>query len=164
METFSDYTEDDRWDWDREDPRQYCVHGNFIGSWWGPDILCGDCELGYDPSLNDLLHPIDKAIEETKIKQKGVQEFIIELSDILDTKSFDITTLTEVYNNFSNMIKKYDEKIISLSKTRKKTIEEYSPFCENFDDKELLYNFRREKIRQYDEFMEEMKNQRNAEL
>jgi len=41
-----DYTEADGWDWDYSDPRQYCKHGNFIGSWWGPDILCGDCEDG----------------------------------------------------------------------------------------------------------------------
>ena len=41
-----DYTEDDRYDWDRNDRRQYCPHGNFIGSPWGPDLLCGACEDG----------------------------------------------------------------------------------------------------------------------
>lgn len=41
-----DYTEDDRWDWDRNDDSQYCKHGTFIGSWWGPDILCQWCEDG----------------------------------------------------------------------------------------------------------------------
>ena len=33
-------------DWDQSDDSQYCVHGTFIGSWWGPDILCGACEMG----------------------------------------------------------------------------------------------------------------------
>ena len=43
-----DYEEGDRWDWDRNDPKQYCKHGTFIGSWWGPDLLCGRCEMGDD--------------------------------------------------------------------------------------------------------------------
>ena len=43
-----DYTEDDRYDWDRNDSSQYCKHGNFIGSWWGPDLMCFACEMGDD--------------------------------------------------------------------------------------------------------------------
>jgi hypothetical protein len=34
------------YDADHDDPRQYCPHGAFIGSWWGPDYLCGACEQG----------------------------------------------------------------------------------------------------------------------
>lgn len=41
-----DYTDDDRYDWDRSDDSQYCEHGSFIGSWWGPDLLCQHCENG----------------------------------------------------------------------------------------------------------------------
>lgn len=37
------------YDADHSDPSQYCRHGTFIGSWWGPDILCGLCESGLDP-------------------------------------------------------------------------------------------------------------------
>lgn len=33
-------------DEDPNDSRQYCKHGTFIGSWWGPDYLCGWCEDG----------------------------------------------------------------------------------------------------------------------
>jgi hypothetical protein len=33
-------------DEDYDDPRQRCQHGTFIGSWWGPDYLCGRCEDG----------------------------------------------------------------------------------------------------------------------
>ena len=29
---------------DTDDSRQYCRHGRFVGSWWGPDYLCGECE------------------------------------------------------------------------------------------------------------------------
>jgi len=34
------------YDADHDDPRQYCIHGTFIGSWWGPDYLCPACEQG----------------------------------------------------------------------------------------------------------------------
>jgi hypothetical protein len=34
------------YDEDYNDPAQRCKHGTFIGSWWGPDYLCMDCELG----------------------------------------------------------------------------------------------------------------------
>ena len=34
------------YDGDTNDESQYCEHGTFIGSWWGPDYLCGWCEAG----------------------------------------------------------------------------------------------------------------------
>lgn len=34
------------YDEDYNDPGQRCVHGTFVGSWWGPDYLCGWCEDG----------------------------------------------------------------------------------------------------------------------
>lgn len=39
---FGDYDED------LNDSNQRCKHGTFIGSWWGPDYLCGLCEMGAD--------------------------------------------------------------------------------------------------------------------
>ena len=48
-----DYEYGDEWDWDKNDKSQYCEHGNFIGSWWGPDILCGKCEDGDGPMIID---------------------------------------------------------------------------------------------------------------
>jgi hypothetical protein len=41
-------THDDElgYDADHNDDSQYCIHGTFIGSWWGPDYLCGWCEDG----------------------------------------------------------------------------------------------------------------------
>lgn len=38
-----------RYDEDFSDSRQYCKHGTFIGSWWGPDYLCYYCETGNEP-------------------------------------------------------------------------------------------------------------------
>lgn len=39
----SDYGQ---YDEDMDDSSQYCEHGRFIGSWWGPDYMCGYCEMG----------------------------------------------------------------------------------------------------------------------
>jgi hypothetical protein len=37
------------YDADHSDSDQFCDHGTFIGSWWGPDYLCGWCEDGVSP-------------------------------------------------------------------------------------------------------------------
>ena len=42
----SDLDEQLGYDADHNDPSQFCEHGTFIGSWWGPDYLCGWCEMG----------------------------------------------------------------------------------------------------------------------
>lgn len=47
-----DYQYGDEWDWDKNDPRQYCKHGTFIGSWWGPDLMCWKCEIGEDDDVS----------------------------------------------------------------------------------------------------------------
>lgn len=47
-----DYQYGDEWDWDKNDPRQYCKHGTFIGSWWGPDLMCWKCEIGDDSDVD----------------------------------------------------------------------------------------------------------------
>lgn len=35
-----------QYDEDYQDDAQRCIHGTFIGSWWGPDYLCQYCEDG----------------------------------------------------------------------------------------------------------------------
>lgn len=45
------YNETDGYDADHGDESQFCIHGTFIGSWWGPDYMCGYCENGI--SLED---------------------------------------------------------------------------------------------------------------
>lgn len=34
------------YDADHSDETQYCRHGVWVGSWWGPDYLCQWCEMG----------------------------------------------------------------------------------------------------------------------
>lgn len=48
-----DYQIGDEFDWDKSDSSQYCVHGTFIGSWWGPDLLCNACEGGSSIDWSD---------------------------------------------------------------------------------------------------------------
>jgi hypothetical protein len=47
-----DYQTGDEFDWDKSDSSQYCEHGTFIGSWWGPDLMCGRCEGGHNPNTD----------------------------------------------------------------------------------------------------------------
>ena len=49
----TDYDEELGYDADHNDESQYCAHGTFIGSWWGPDYLCSWCELGEEPDMDD---------------------------------------------------------------------------------------------------------------
>lgn len=42
----AEWDEELGYDADHSDARQYCEHGTWIGSWWGPDYLCGYCEEG----------------------------------------------------------------------------------------------------------------------
>jgi hypothetical protein len=46
MSAWAEIDEDLGYDADHEDSSQYCQHGTFIGSWWGPDYLCQWCEDG----------------------------------------------------------------------------------------------------------------------
>jgi hypothetical protein len=50
--TREDNTHMPAYDEDHNDPRQHCVHGTFVGSWWGPDYLCSWCEDGI--SVDDM--------------------------------------------------------------------------------------------------------------
>jgi hypothetical protein len=46
MNLDDDYRPGDEFDWDQSDESQYCKHGTFIGSSWGPDLMCWACEDG----------------------------------------------------------------------------------------------------------------------
>jgi hypothetical protein len=39
----------DEYGGDFNDPSQRCRHGTFIGTWSGPDYMCGWCESGEEP-------------------------------------------------------------------------------------------------------------------
>ena len=65
-----DGSEDPRYleyDGDRQDASQYCEHGKYVGSWWGPDILCGYCESG--------ISALDLMKGELEYAEKRLQDF-----------------------------------------------------------------------------------------
>jgi hypothetical protein len=65
-----DGSEDPRYlehDGDRQDASQYCEHGKYVGSWWGPDILCGYCEDG--------ISALDLMKGELEYAEKRLQDF-----------------------------------------------------------------------------------------
>ena len=68
---FDDYTDADRYDWDYNDSNQYCVHGKFIGSWAGPDILCQWCEDGISiAEMNAIL-----TIQRIRTVMRSIEKF-----------------------------------------------------------------------------------------
>jgi hypothetical protein len=64
---FEDYDEQLGYDADHNDSSQYCRHGSFIGSWWGPDYLCGYCESGEKPPTAEELEEIQRAKDKIRI-------------------------------------------------------------------------------------------------
>ena len=64
-----------RYDEDYSDPRQYCVHGTFIGSWWGPDYLCGYCEAGVSRRQQARWMALD-AGRKARMADRRLREFI----------------------------------------------------------------------------------------
>lgn len=52
------------YDADHDDPSQYCRHGTWIGSWWGPDYLCGWCEDGI--SVEEMNRILDAQAERNR--------------------------------------------------------------------------------------------------
>jgi hypothetical protein len=167
MEIFSDYTEDDAYDWDRYDPRQYCRHGSFIGSWWGPDILCGDCEMGEDPTINEMINPLSnkKAFlsGQTDGYNMGILKAIETISELdIESsykKSVAILLLTRG-NEFSDEVKK---KIASVDQSIQNIISEYAPLSKDWStDREVLYKKHRKEIMNF--FGEEYESEEEDEF
>lgn len=48
----------------------YCVHGTYIGSWWGPDYLCGPCEDG----VSDYEYALGMAYAEAERRARVARE------------------------------------------------------------------------------------------
>lgn len=45
----------------------YCIHGNYVGSWAGPDYMCGLCESPVQPSVyEEALYEAKRVIEQAQ--------------------------------------------------------------------------------------------------
>lgn len=152
----SDYTESDRWDWDRDDPRQYCHHGTFIGSWWGPDVLCSSCEFGdNDPSINEMIEIEKREIENIRLKERSVMAFIGDFYNDV------VATLGTIQDDPINQV--LSKNIMEFLNSNKSSIEcrleniqsiisLYEEFCDpdlGHDDNGVLYKKHRHEIREF---------------
>lgn len=154
----SDY---DRYDWDTSDPRQHCRHGKFIGSWWGPDILCGQCESGdEDPSINDMIQVYYDMIDRKRIENQAIVDFVGNLSKVMP-KDLDRSFLGQAYidhmNGSDSAIKAYKKKI-------QETIDYFSQFTDDYDDRNVLYLAHSAQIEEYDKFVKDMKEMESVQF
>lgn len=81
------------YDEDRSDERQYCVHGTFIGSWWGPDYLCGYCEMGV--TTYDLARG---AVAQSRQQIRKVNDALVPFISALFALR-DLPSINAVYSN-----------------------------------------------------------------
>jgi hypothetical protein len=76
------------YDADHDDPSQYCIHGTWIGSWWGPDYLCGYCEMGV--TVKEMQIAAKRAKKRRAVREMQEYEKIRKLmQDMVPTHGFD---------------------------------------------------------------------------
>jgi hypothetical protein len=141
----NDYTEEDRWDWDQNDPRQICRHGSFIGSWWGPDIMCFKCEMGEDPTVNEMIREEWSKIRRLETKNEAIVDFASKIIPLVNNEGKTTVShaLVEYLENYTNKIDGYKENIEYIKNT-------FGPFSDDWeDDRNVLYKAHRHEI---DEF------------
>jgi hypothetical protein len=65
----AEWDEELGYDADHQDDSQYCKHGTFIGSWWGPDYLCGWCEDGISVAEVREIHKAQRRAQIEKLAE-----------------------------------------------------------------------------------------------
>lgn len=154
QEISSDYEYGDEWDWDREDPNQYCRHGSFIGSWWGPDILCMNCEIDEDPTLNEMIRPFDKKVEDVEKYIQYLKDIILHTIEIIDNDLDGYRFLSDFNLVIEKMMKDYEVRKVSLINQKDKLYNKYIEHCEDPDnDRDILYKAHRKELREYKEMV-----------
>lgn len=135
-----DYKEGDQWDWDAYDPNQYCRHGNFIGSWWGPDILCGNCEMGEDPTLQEMLDQYDERIRKLNEHIKYARDIATYSLDVINTDSNGYAFLNVLSGSLQSIISDCKKGINTLLEQRAETFHKFSRFSDDDEnDRGILY-------------------------
>lgn len=148
--TSSDYEYGDEWDWDKEDPRQYCHHGKFIGSWWGPDILCMDCEIGEDPTLNEILQSTQVRIDKYEMYIEYLKNIIMHTIDIIEKDVSGYNFLSDFNPHIEQMMNQYKKVVSALNNEKKEVYEKYIVFCEDPEtDRDILYKIHRHEIKEF---------------
>ena len=139
------------YDEDYDDPRQRCRHGNFIGSWWGPDYMCFDCEMDVvDPSLNDMLKFWDDHLDSINSGERYVQDFVRRLVNAKD--GIDSDSKTVISECYMDSLKQYDKARAHAVDERKRLLDQYAELCDpelGYDDTGILYKYHRKEIEEY---------------
>src|SRR5210317_2672780 len=142
------------YDEDVNDLRQYCHHGTFIGSWWGPDYMCAHCEYDEkDPSLNDKLDAINNSIDRIGYQEAAVYDFIQRL--IAQSESFNEQSKKTIADTYLNDLDVWEKRRSHLKSEIKKITEMYAHLCDpelGYDDHDILRKYHRQEI---DKFLAE---------
>lgn len=105
------------YDADHEDPRQYCPHGTWIGSWWGPDYLCHACEMGISVPA-DAYSRLQRA-EQRYTERIWHENFINQLPTITaDMNPTDRNTFVSTAVNLVMSDQRLEEILMNLSRIR----------------------------------------------
>lgn len=158
QEISSDYEYGDEWDWDRDDPRQYCHHGKFIGSWWGPDILCFDCEIGEDPTLNEMMQSIQVRIDKYENYIEYLKDIILYSLDLIEKDVDGYRFISDFNPHLEKMMNDYKASKSYLVNQKQEVYDKYIEFCKDPEnDRDFLYRFHRKEISDYVNYIQSKK-------
>lgn len=103
-----DGTEDPRYleyDGDLQDENQRCEHGKFIGSWWGPDILCGYCESGISTEEMERGH-----LQGRRYNERHLLRMMVETIRIIHKEGeVELPLLIEFQKNVNRLVQVLEE-------------------------------------------------------
>jgi hypothetical protein len=85
-DSWAEYDEMLGYDADHTDDSQYCRHGTFIGSWWGPDYLCQWCELGEEPPTLEEIE--EMRIEGLKVKEAEFDRMVASVTSTMRSQGY----------------------------------------------------------------------------
>jgi hypothetical protein len=103
-----DGTEDPRYleyDGDLQDENQRCEHGKFIGSWWGPDIMCGYCESGISAEEMERGH-----LQGRRYNERHLLRLMVEAIRVIHKEGeVELPLLIEFQKNVNRLVQVLEE-------------------------------------------------------
>ena len=93
------------YDGDLQDEAQRCEHGKFIGSWWGPDILCHYCEEGISVEDMNRRHLSEKWY----IADKTFRMIVLAVNTIHQEGRIELPLLIEFQKNVNQLVQVLEE-------------------------------------------------------
>jgi hypothetical protein len=94
--------------WDRRNRftgEQYCQHGVNVGTWDGPDYMCGACEDGLSIYQYALYSAYDQMQRDRRAAQRQISDAVIDVIKGLDDLPFDTLKLSAFLKALSELKK-----------------------------------------------------------